>query len=273
MDDRRFDDTRSIACQRAQPPHGAQGAPRSGRISRNGRRSAHGQAARRPTTPTPVPRCPGNQTWNGSACICPGTLSKCGPACCNESVPVAMPRIASAATTPVAMASVTARSFAARRGKWSVTAIVARRARSASRERVSDARFAVTRVAAEPPRNAAGTARPRSALPANPLAALTTPFATRSTTAMERRPTVSTVSIPSAPRPYKTARATIPARPTDAIPASASSNTLQAVARRTPNARRSIRALPPTVSGTTPAMRCPTASRTNTVAAGTARPH
>ncbi len=45
---------------------------------------------------------------------------------------------------PVAMASVTARSFAARRGKLFVTAIVARRARSASRERVSDARFAVT---------------------------------------------------------------------------------------------------------------------------------
>lgn len=46
------------------------------------------EAARRPT-PTPAPpKCPGNQTWNGSKCVCPAGLSQCipngGPACCND---------------------------------------------------------------------------------------------------------------------------------------------------------------------------------------------
>ena len=41
-------------------------------------------AARRPT-PTPKPvTCPGRQTWNGTACVCPGSApDKCGPDCCN----------------------------------------------------------------------------------------------------------------------------------------------------------------------------------------------
>lgn len=45
------------------------------------------QAARRPT-PTPKPiKCPGQQTWDGSACVCtvppaPGP-TVCGPECCN----------------------------------------------------------------------------------------------------------------------------------------------------------------------------------------------
>ncbi len=40
------------------------------------------EAARRPT-PTPKPvNCPGSQTWNGSACACPGGTIACGPDCC-----------------------------------------------------------------------------------------------------------------------------------------------------------------------------------------------
>ena len=40
------------------------------------------EAARRPT-PTPKPvTCPGNQTWNGSACVCPTGATNCGPDCC-----------------------------------------------------------------------------------------------------------------------------------------------------------------------------------------------
>lgn len=44
-------------------------------------------AQRRPTpTPRPV-TCPGRQTWNGTACVCPGNApDKCGPDCCTESV-------------------------------------------------------------------------------------------------------------------------------------------------------------------------------------------
>lgn len=44
-------------------------------------------AARRSTpTPTSV-KCPGRQTWNGSACVCPSGLVKCGPDCCHSTVP------------------------------------------------------------------------------------------------------------------------------------------------------------------------------------------
>jgi hypothetical protein len=43
------------------------------------------EAARRPAiTPTPLPRCPGQQTWNGSACVCPAGHSVCGPDCCSD---------------------------------------------------------------------------------------------------------------------------------------------------------------------------------------------
>lgn len=46
-------------------------------------RESEVDAARRPT-PTPKPiTCPGNQTWNGSQCVCPSGLDKCGPDCCN----------------------------------------------------------------------------------------------------------------------------------------------------------------------------------------------
>lgn len=45
-------------------------------------RESDTQAARRPApSPTPV-RCPGTQTWNGSACVCPGGSANCGPDCC-----------------------------------------------------------------------------------------------------------------------------------------------------------------------------------------------
>ncbi|MCA9861047.1 MAG: hypothetical protein KC438_15065, partial [Thermomicrobiales bacterium] len=41
-----------------------------------------GEAARRPT-PTPKPiSCPGQQQWNGAACVCPAGTDKCGPDCC-----------------------------------------------------------------------------------------------------------------------------------------------------------------------------------------------
>jgi hypothetical protein len=39
-------------------------------------------AARR-VTPTPTsPACPGQQYWNGTACVCPDNTTICGPACC-----------------------------------------------------------------------------------------------------------------------------------------------------------------------------------------------
>lgn len=41
-------------------------------------------AARRPT-PTPKPvKCPGNQHWNGAACVCPDGSEACGPDCCPD---------------------------------------------------------------------------------------------------------------------------------------------------------------------------------------------
>jgi hypothetical protein len=43
------------------------------------------EAARRPAvTPTVVPKCPGQQTWNGSACVCPAGHAICGPDCCPD---------------------------------------------------------------------------------------------------------------------------------------------------------------------------------------------
>jgi hypothetical protein len=46
-------------------------------------RVAESSAARRPT-PTPKPvSCPGQQTWDGAACVCPDGTTQCGPACCD----------------------------------------------------------------------------------------------------------------------------------------------------------------------------------------------
>ena len=45
-------------------------------------RALDAEAAGRPT-PTPKPvKCPGQQTWNGNACVCPGGLTTCGSDCC-----------------------------------------------------------------------------------------------------------------------------------------------------------------------------------------------
>lgn len=45
-------------------------------------RSESAQAARRPSpTPRP-PRCPGQQTWDGTQCVCPAGTIGCGPDCC-----------------------------------------------------------------------------------------------------------------------------------------------------------------------------------------------
>lgn len=48
------------------------------------------EGARRPTPTPKPPTCPGNQTWNGTKCVCPPNLSQCvpdgGPACCNDQV-------------------------------------------------------------------------------------------------------------------------------------------------------------------------------------------
>ena len=42
-----------------------------------------GEAARR-TTPSPTPaKCPGNQIWDGTACVCE-TGTTCGPDCCPD---------------------------------------------------------------------------------------------------------------------------------------------------------------------------------------------
>ncbi len=42
------------------------------------------EAARRPT-PAPKPvTCPGQQSWDGSACVCPDGMTTCGPDCCPD---------------------------------------------------------------------------------------------------------------------------------------------------------------------------------------------
>ena len=40
------------------------------------------EAARRPTPPPRAVRCPGQQTWDGTACVCPNNTTSCGPDCC-----------------------------------------------------------------------------------------------------------------------------------------------------------------------------------------------
>jgi len=84
MDDRRFDSlTRSLASgsSRRQVLKGLLGL--GGAAAAAGSLASEADAARRPK-PTPVPTCPGVQTWNGSACVCPGGHTKCGPDCCPD---------------------------------------------------------------------------------------------------------------------------------------------------------------------------------------------
>lgn len=84
MDDRRFDAlVRSLAFR------GSRRRVLKGLLGLGGAAVAGGavvdvDAVRRPAvTPTPVPKCPGSQTWNGTTCVCGAGLSKCGPDCCN----------------------------------------------------------------------------------------------------------------------------------------------------------------------------------------------
>ena len=90
MDDRRFDALTKALAKSANRRgllkglFGLGGAAIAGEVLGPG----DSEAARRPT-PTPAPpKCPGNQTWNGSKCVCPAGLSQCipngGPACCND---------------------------------------------------------------------------------------------------------------------------------------------------------------------------------------------
>lgn len=86
MDDHQFDAlTRSIASarNRRQLLKGMLGLG-SGLVASTTLRNA--QAARRPTpTPRPV-QCPGEQSWNGNACVCPEGKVSCGPDCCAPGV-------------------------------------------------------------------------------------------------------------------------------------------------------------------------------------------
>jgi hypothetical protein len=83
MDDRRFDAlTRSLASggSRRQVLKGLCGLG-GGALAGASLRSA--DAARR-SVPTPRPvHCPGNQSWDGDACVCPDGTTPCGPACCS----------------------------------------------------------------------------------------------------------------------------------------------------------------------------------------------
>ena len=53
-------------------------------VARSALRDSDAEAARRPApTQTPV-SCPGNQIWNGSACVRPFGSTACGPDCCPD---------------------------------------------------------------------------------------------------------------------------------------------------------------------------------------------
>lgn len=88
MDDRRFDSlVKSLASGRSRRSVlkgllGLGGAAVVGGAVLEG----DSEAARRPSsTPTSVPKCPGEQTWNGGACVCPDTApNECGPDCCTS---------------------------------------------------------------------------------------------------------------------------------------------------------------------------------------------
>ena len=91
MDDKRFDSiTRLFASGASRRTLvkgllGLGGATLTGGVVLD---NGEAEAARRPT-PTPKPvTCPGQQTWNGTKCVCPAGLSQCvpngGPDCCND---------------------------------------------------------------------------------------------------------------------------------------------------------------------------------------------
>ena len=83
MDDRRFDSlTRALASgqNRRSVLKGLLGL---GGVTLAGSVTAPAAGAARRPTPTPKPvSCPGQQHWNGSACVCPDGNTKCGPDCC-----------------------------------------------------------------------------------------------------------------------------------------------------------------------------------------------
>jgi hypothetical protein len=83
MDDRRFGHvTRAIVRSGSRRTLiegllGLSGIATVGRLARE----ADVRAARRPAPTSQVPTCPGTQSWDGSACVCPNGAI-CGPACC-----------------------------------------------------------------------------------------------------------------------------------------------------------------------------------------------
>lgn len=83
MDDHRFDAlVRSVASGRNRRQL-VQGLLGLGSVVVAGR-SLDAEAAGRPT-PTPKPvKCPGQQTWNGNACVCPEQSTQCGSDCCPD---------------------------------------------------------------------------------------------------------------------------------------------------------------------------------------------
>jgi hypothetical protein len=79
MDDRQFDSmTRLIGAGRSRR------AVLAGLLGLAGLPLADGVEAARRSSPTPTPvKCPGNQHWDGSKCVCSeGTT--CGPDCCTQ---------------------------------------------------------------------------------------------------------------------------------------------------------------------------------------------
>lgn len=88
MDDRRFDAfVRQLANGQSRRTL-LKGLLGLGGVALAGTATAGTAGAARRTTPTPKPvGCPGIQAWNGTACDCPGSLTNCGPDCCNTTVP------------------------------------------------------------------------------------------------------------------------------------------------------------------------------------------
>ncbi len=86
MDDRRFDELARGLAGRPNRRSLLKGMLGLGAVSAAGAalRDGDAEAARRPATTTPVPKCPGQQSWNGSACVCPGNQTICGAECCTS---------------------------------------------------------------------------------------------------------------------------------------------------------------------------------------------
>ncbi len=85
MDDRQFDSlVRSLAsgANRRQILKGLLGLGGAAAVA--GTALSDAEAARRPTPTPQPPRCPGQQTWDGTACVCPAGNTTCGPACCPD---------------------------------------------------------------------------------------------------------------------------------------------------------------------------------------------